>query len=237
MMMINKGESGRKPLSIIIKSRMICFWHKITVGDKNKLSFKLNHLLKRIHEQNQHSSPWLKCIEQTLNSCGMRHVWLNPETVDYNWLKKAIELKLSDIYIQDWQGQVGTMNSCITYRHFKPYFNREKYLTLPNHYDRVNICKFRCRNIKIPVVTLGYAHENVEYENRKCQICDMNEPGDEYHYILKCPVFQNQRNRYISEFYTENPNLEKFCLLFQSSNTTVLSNLAKLIFDINKRFR
>ena len=87
------------------------------------------------------------------------------------------------------------------------------------------------------MVTLGYAHENVEYENRKCQICDMNEPGDEYHYILKCPVFQNQRNRYISEFYTENPNLEKFCLLFQSSNTTVLSNLAKLIFDINKRFR
>ena len=93
------GESGRKPLSIIIKSRMISFWHKITVGDKNKLSFKFSHLLKSLHEQNQHSSPWLKSIEQTLNSCGMRHVWLNPDTVNNNWLKKAIELKLSDIYI------------------------------------------------------------------------------------------------------------------------------------------
>ena len=151
---------------------MICFWHKITVGDKNKLSSKFSHHLKRLDEQEeerlQYSSPWLKSIEQTLSSCGMRHVWLNPDTVNYNWLKKAIELKLSDMYIQDWQRQVDTMSSCTTYRHFKPYFKREKYLSLPNHYDRINICKFRCRNIKIPVVTLGYAHQNVEYENRKC---------------------------------------------------------------------
>ena len=73
------------------------------------------------------------------------------------------------MYIQDWQSQVDTKSSCTTYRQFKPYFKCEKYLSLPNHYDRVNICKFRCRNIKIPVVTLGYAHQNVEYENRKCQ--------------------------------------------------------------------
>ena len=30
------GEEGKKPLSITIKSRMVCFWHKITVGAKNK---------------------------------------------------------------------------------------------------------------------------------------------------------------------------------------------------------
>ena len=231
------GESGRKPLNTIIKSRMICFWHKITVGDKNKLPFKFSHLLKRLHEQGRHSSLWLKSIEQTLNSCGMRHVWLNPDTVNNNWLKKSLELRLSDIYIQDWQRQVDTMNSCTTYRHFKSYFKPEKYLSLPNHYDRVNICKFRCRNIKIPVVTLGYAHQNVDYENRKCQVCDMNELGDEYHYILKCPVFQMQRSRYLNEFYTINPNREKLSLLFQSNNDSVLSKLAKLIFEINRRFR
>ena len=31
------GEAGKKPLSITIKSRMVCFWHKIMVGVKNKL--------------------------------------------------------------------------------------------------------------------------------------------------------------------------------------------------------
>ena len=141
------------------------------------------------------------------------------------------------MYIQDWQRQVDTMNSCTTYRHFKPYFKCEKYLSLPKHYDRVNICKFRCRNIKIPVVTLGYAHQNVEYENRKCQICDTNEVGDEYHYILKCPIFQLQRSRYLNEFYTRNPNREKLYLLFQNNNDIVLSKLAKFISEINRRFR
>ena len=230
-------QSRKKMLSITIKSRMVCFWHKITVGAKNKLSHKLTYFLKKLHEQNQHSSPWLKKIEQILNTCGMGHVWLNPEAVQYNWLKKAIELRLSDMYIHEWQNQVDTMSSCIIYRSIKPYFKSEKYLTLSNISDRINICKFRCRNIKIPVVLLGYVNSNIAYENRLCPICTMNEIGDEYHYILKCPAFQDQRSRYLSEFYLRNPNMDKFSQLFQSNNNTVLSKLARLVLEINKKFR
>ena len=118
------GEAGRKPLSIAIKSRMICFWHKITNGPKNKLSYKLTSLLRDLHEQNQHSSPWLKNIEQILNNCGMRHVWLNPDLVNHNWLKKALEQRLSDVYTQEWQRQVDRMSSCITYKSIKPILNK-----------------------------------------------------------------------------------------------------------------
>ena len=234
------GEAGRKPLSIAIKSRMICFWHKTTTGPKNKLSFKLTNLLKNLQEQDQHSSPWLKNIEQILSTCGMRHVWLDPDSVERNWLKKALDLRLSDIYMQEWQSQVDTMSSCITYRSIKPCFKQEKYLMLPNIADRINICKFRCRNIKIPVVIHGYTNRNnpvIAYEDRICDLCDKNELGDEYHYILECPVFQNPRNRYLSDFYVRNPSRGKFVLLLQSSNVTVLSKLAKLIHEINRTFR
>ena len=240
------GEAGRKPLSITIKSRMICFWHKITTGPNNKLSYKLTSLLKELHkpvgpnQQPSHSSPWLKNIEHILNTCGMRHVWLNPDLVDHNWLKKAMELRLSDIYIQEWQSQVDTMSSCIIYRSIKPYFKQEKYLMLPNMADRINICRFRCRNTKIPVVILGYTNRNnptIAYEDRICDLCDKNELGDEYHYILECPVFQTPRNRYISDFYKRNPSMEKFTLLLQSNSIAVLSKLAKLIYEINRTFR
>ena len=240
------GEAGRKPLSITIKSRMICFWHKITTGPNNKLSYKLTSLLKELHkpvgpnQQPLHSSPWLNNIEQILNNCGMRHVWLNPDLVDHNWLKKALEQRLSDIYIQEWQSQVDTMSSCITYRSIKPYFKQEKYLMLPNIADRINICRFRCRNTKIPVVTQGYTNRNnptIAYEDRICDLCDKNELGDEYHYILECPVFQTPRNRYISDFYKRNPSMEKFTLLLQSNSIAVLSKLAKLIHEINRTFR
>ena len=53
---------------------------------------------------------------------------------------------------------------------------------LPNIADRINICKFRCRNIKIPVVVRGYTNRNnpvTAYEDRICDLCVTNELGDE----------------------------------------------------------
>ena len=58
------GEAGRKPLSIIVKTRMVCFWHKTMMGAESKLSYKITHLLRKLHEQNQHSSPWLKTLSK-----------------------------------------------------------------------------------------------------------------------------------------------------------------------------
>ena len=234
------GEAGRKPLSIIVKTRMVCFWHKIMTVAGSKLSYKITHLLRKLHEQNQHSSPWLKNIEQTLNACGMSNVWLNPAAINPNCLKKKIEQTLSDQYIQEWESQVNGMSSCITYKSLKPHFKQEKYLDLPNRSDRINLCKFRCRNTKIPVVIGGFSNRNTPstpYENRLCEICDMNVIGDEYHYILICPTFQEQRNKYLSEFYIRNPNPDKFTLLFQNDSISVLSKLAKLCFEVIKRFR
>ena len=234
------GEAGKKPLSIIVKTRMICYWHKVTTGAKNKLSYKMTYFLRKLHEQNQYSSPWLKNIEQILNTCGMTNVWLNPNSVKHNWLKNAIELRLSDQYIHEWESQMNNMSSCITYRSIKPYFKQEKYLTLPNRSDRINLCKFRCRNTKIPVVTQGYTNRNnpaTPYENRLCEVCVMNVVGDEYHYIIECPAFQEQRSNYLNEFYIRNPNREKFTLLFQNSNISILSKLSKLCFEIIRRFR
>ena len=170
----------------------------------------------------------------------MTNVWLNPVIINHNWLKKAIELRLSDLYIQEWESQLNNSSSCVTYRSLKPYFKQERYLTLPNRSDRINLCKFRCRNTKIPVVIGGYTNRNnpaTPYENRLCEICDMNVIGNEYHYILECPVFQEPRNDYVSEFYSRNPNMEKFKLLFKSSSIAVLSKLSKLCYEIIKRFR
>ena len=170
----------------------------------------------------------------------MRDVWLSPDTSNLIYLKKTIEQRLSDQYIQEWGSQLNNMSSCIMYRSLKPYFKQEKYLDLPNRSDRINLCKFRCRNTKIPVVTGGYSNRNspaTPYENRLCQLCDMRAIGDEYHYILVCPALQDHRINYLNEFYIRNPNRDKFNLLFQSNNAQVLSKLAKLCFEIIRRFR
>ena len=111
---------------------------------------------------------------------------------------------------------------------------------MPNRSDRINLCKFRCRNTKIPVVTQGYTNKNnpvTTYENRLCEVCVMNVVRDEYHYILGCSAFQENRSNNLNEFYIRNPNMEKFTLLFQSSNISVLSKPSKLCFEVITRFR
>ena len=95
------GEAGRKPLSIIVKTRMVCYWHKTVTGTESKLSYKMAYLLRKMHEQDQHTSPWLQNIEQILNACGMRDVWLSPDTSNLIYLKKTIEQRLSDQNIQE----------------------------------------------------------------------------------------------------------------------------------------
>ena len=230
------GETGKMPLTETIKSRMICFWHRISIGNNNKVAFKLLHLIRKLYDQNIYSSPWLKRIESILNLCGMRNVWLNPESFNHDWLKRSINLKLSDMYLQEWHSQISIKSSCIMYRTFKISLELEKYLILLDCKERINISRFRCRNIKIPVVTLGYSNNNTLYENRLCTICNMNEIGDESHYILRCPVFQSHRTRYISNYYIRNSNIA-IPHLFQTSDVTVLKKLSKFISEIIRHFR
>ena len=82
----------------------------------------------------------------------MRNVWLNPKAVKQEWLKKAIQMKLSDKYKQEWVSEMNNMCSCILYRSFKPELKLEKYQMVLDDRDRINMFKFRCRNLKIPVV-------------------------------------------------------------------------------------
>ena len=70
------------------------------------------------------------------------------------------------------------------------------------------------------------ALDTVDHENRQAR-----------GYILDCPVFQLPKNNYLNDFYFRNPNIDKFTLLFQSSNISVLSKLAKLCYEIIRRFR
>ena len=184
------GETGKVPLEIIINTRMICFWHKTATGLNTKLSYRVLYLLSNLLEQNQFKSPWIKHIERILNNCGMRNVWLNPKTVKHEWLKKSIQIKLSDTYKQEWQSEMARKSSYILYRSFKPELKLEKYQTVLDNRDRINMFKFRCRNLKIPVVVRGIAESNIPYEERLCTKCTMNLVGDEYHYILQCPFFR-----------------------------------------------
>ncbi|CAL4206496.1 unnamed protein product, partial [Meganyctiphanes norvegica] len=78
------------------------------------------------------------------------------------------------------------------------YFTYRGFLPTANIYASV-----MCRNTKIPVVILGYRNRYQPYEERVCSMCNRNEIGDEYHYILQCPIFKSHRRKFLNNYYLD----------------------------------
>ena len=59
--------------------------------------------------------------------------------------------------------------------------------------------------------------KGVPYNERLCTFCN-NDVGDEYHMMLVCSYFKEDRVKYVRPYYYRNPNTLKFQQLMTSNN-------------------
>ena len=125
------------------------------------------------------------------------------------------------------------MNSsrCSNYRIFKKSLILEDYLLELPYKFRIALCKFRTRNSRLPI-ELGI-YNNVPRENRYCTKCQGNILGDEYHYLLECSHFSNDRKGYLKKIYLKHPSTLKLEELMHSRGSQLV-NLCKFISIIVK---
>ena len=107
-------------------------------------------------------------------------------------------------------------------------------LKLPKRYTYA-LCKFKCVNHNMPVVTGRYS--NTPYEDRLCTYCQSNDIGDEFHYLFICNKFSTERSRYINRYYYTHPNMYKMTQLFESTDFKEMLNLAKFAEILVNNFR
>ena len=98
-------------------------------------------------------------------------------------------LRLHDQFIQNWNEGITRGGKCTVYRIIKNTFGFEKYLTELPVNNRILMTKFRCRNHRLPIKAGCQAQ--TQRDLRLCLHC--NDIGDEYHYLLYCPLFREQR--------------------------------------------
>ena len=91
---------------------MINFWHKIATDKDSKLSNIFYRLIRLMHDRGEMHSPWLAHIKKVVCQCGMANIWNSPNNINFTWLKNAIiQLRLSDIFKQDWHVKMYDMSS------------------------------------------------------------------------------------------------------------------------------
>ena len=95
---------------------------------------------------------------------------------------------------------------------------------------RLVFLKFRTLNHKSPVQTGRFA--GIPRHERYCTKCGKEDLGDEFHYVLVCDFFSEDRKKSIPKYFYRNPNVLKFKELMTTTNTVLLLRLIKFVVII-----
>ena len=76
--------------------------------------------------------------------------------------------------------------------------------------------------------------QGLNRNERICNLCNWQEIGDEYHYIVNCTHFARSRSSLLPAYMLIRPNTIKFALLFKEHEIRILYNLCKFISIIQK---
>ena len=87
-------------------------------------------------------------------------------------------------------------------------------------------------NHKLPVEIQSWDILYKPRELRLCLLCDLQAIGDEFHYVLKCPIFDELRKMYIPSECIDNPTIEKFVKLICTNEKDILLKVATFIKEI-----
>ena len=75
----------------------------------------------------------------------------------------------------------------------------------------------------------------LDRNDRKCNICNLNDIGDEFHYILKSPYFDCERNKFIPHVNTNIAKIYIFKKIMTDINLVNMINLCKFIEMVLKK--
>lgn len=86
------------------------------------------------------------------------------------------------------------------------------------------LCKFRCCNHKLPIEEGRFF--GIDRADRICNLCNMNVLGDEFHYLVQCRFFDEERKKYIQPYFFTHTNVLKLAELMNTKDYNLLVKLS-----------
>ena len=227
------AELGRIPIEVCIKSRMIGYWISLINGNEAKYCRKLYDIMLAEHNRGK-TYKWLSYIKSILISVGM------PDLLNQNYInnpqatKAKISKTLYNLFVQEWHTKLTLSSKGRNYSYFKSDLSFVSYLITLSKNSYIPMIKFRTENYKLLVETGRW--QNIPLDERKCNLCDRNDLGDDFHYMFVCPHFRKERSKLLKSYYYTRPNMIKYKDLLHCNNKKVLINLSKFMKLIMNKF-
>ena len=160
---------------------------------------------------------------------GFGYVWLSEDVGDIKIFMKTFKQRLVDCSMHDWSAMISDSGKARHYRFIMPSLQTVNYIfyNIPLKF-RIALSKLKC-SAHCLNVEVG-RHNNIDYQERLCNLCDTQEVEDEYHFVIKCPVYKYLRNVYLPTVDSDRSTVHSFYSLFNGNKDAIL-NLAKYIYN------
>ena len=110
-------------------------------------------------------------------------------------------------FITEWNNGLSFLH-LVLYKEMKQSFEMSPYLLIiQNKKHRNAIAKIRLSSHQLNIET--GRHTNIERLYRKCNLCNLNDLEDEYHFALICPIYKDSRIEHIRKYFYKRPNIMK----------------------------
>lgn len=192
----------------------------------NRYPYKCYKMLRNLDENDRVT--WASKVGLLLFRYGFGYIWITENVGNENAFMKIFKQRLIDCSKQNWCSMIEASSKARHYRFISPTSQVSNYICydLPLKF-RISLSKIKC-SVHSLNVEVG-RHRNIIYNERFCTLCNRREVEDEFHFVIKCPVYKHLRDIYLPNIDTDRVTVNEFHLLFNGNRAEVL-NLAKYIF-------
>ena len=232
-------ETGYLSLETELKIKIITYWVNLITGRKDKISYKIYLICLSLYKRGLLLFPWMKNVVEILNSTGFSNIFIEQFEMEEKYLKniflRQIKSTIRDQAVQVLLAEINNDEIKFSfYNELISFHGVQKYLKKMPPDIWVPVVKIRTKNHKLPVEIYSWKIAFKPLPERTCTICDMGEVGDEYHFVMNCPVFNEDRNKLLPTIKNDK-SLGMFIKLLKSDDIKILRGLAKflkILFEI-----
>ena len=231
------GELGVYPLIIDRKVRVIKYWLKIIrcLGVKEHYVHRVYRELCNLNVTNPTAVTWVSQVKHLLESNGFGFVWINQAVDSEKDFIRLFRKRLCDIFVQEWYRDVNLTSDGRVFKHIKNTFGFESYLNLNNRSLRVSISKIRLSSNLFLVERGRWGANRIDRRDRLCSVCRCVE--DEFHCLLVCPRFNNERLGLLPDNIKNNRTIPNFVRFLSTKVLSEQRRLGLLCLKIQKEYR
>ena len=236
------GETGRYPLVLEAVTNAVKFWCRLMKNDhSNPLMINTYNEMQSMYD-----------IKNTLHGRIMQLI--NKHGINMkshpHYIYQKLKITLRNQYSKYWKNKLfddpkRNGNKLRSYRTYKDKFQKEEYLKLNSKSLRGTLARLRLSAHNLHIETGRYVKqsERKEPQDRLCVYCDLKECEDEYHFVMRCTLYQNLRQKLFDKVITHFPFVknysekQQFTWLLASADITILKELASFVHNCFVRRR